>query len=127
MMTTINIYAAWIAFLAGITAGAVSGMLFYNKEWLGGYTSWRRRMLRLAHISFFGLGLLNLAFAFTAKQQGMTNRLTLSSILLVVGLATMPLICYLSAWKPAFRHIFFIPVVSVFTGTTIFLWRLLFI
>lgn len=52
---TINIYAAWIAFLLGCIAGAVPGLFLHRGDWLGGCTAWPRRMVRLAHISFFGI------------------------------------------------------------------------
>jgi hypothetical protein len=93
---TVNIYAAWIGFLLGCLAGMVPGMFFHNREWLGGYASWRRRMIRLAHVAFFGIGLLNLSFALTAKVLDLDKGLLPASILLIVGGAAMPLVCYLS-------------------------------
>jgi hypothetical protein len=120
-----NIAAAWIGFLLGSMAGAVPGLLFYNREWLGGYTSWPRRMVRLAHIAFFGIALLNIAFAFTIHTLGLENHAAVPSVLLIAGAVTMPLICYLSAWKPDFRHAFFIPAMSVILAIVITLWRIL--
>ena len=109
----LNIHAAWVGFLAGCAAGAVPGLFFYKDDWLGGYASWPRRMIRLAHISFWGIGGLNLAFALTCRSLGLQTGLTAPSWLLIAGAATMPAVCYLSAWKPAFRHLFFIPALSV--------------
>jgi hypothetical protein len=120
----INIQVAWIGLLLGCISGAIPGLFFYNSEWLGGYTSWRRRMIRLAHIAFFGLGFINLLFALTAKTLGLDTGLQNTSILLVAGAVTMPTVCYLSAWKPAFRHLFFIPAVSVTAGIVLFVWRI---
>ena len=120
----INIYTAWIAFLMGCIAGAVSGMFFHKKEWMGGYDSWRRRLTRLAHISFLGIGCLNLAFALTSKQLGLESGIIIPSVLLIIGVATMPLVCYLSAWKPIFRHVFFIPAGSVILALIFFLWKI---
>ena len=37
----------------------------------------------------------------------------------------MPLVCYLSAWKPPFRHLFFIPVLTVLVAMALFLGRML--
>lgn len=48
-----NIVAAWMAFLFGAPAGAVTGLLFHDEAWLGGYDSWRRRLMRLGHVAFF--------------------------------------------------------------------------
>jgi hypothetical protein len=121
----INLYAAWVGFLLGAVAGAVTGLFFYNEQWLGGYASWPRRMIRLAHIAFFGLGLLNLALALSARALGLTSGLAAASTLLIVGAVTMPLVCYLAAWRAAWRHLFFIPASSVFLAVAIFLWRIL--
>jgi hypothetical protein len=45
--------------------------------------------------------------------------------LLIVGAVTMPAVCYLSAWKPAFRNLFFIPAMSVTVGIALFVWRII--
>ncbi|RPJ77850.1 MAG: hypothetical protein EHM13_15420 [Acidobacteria bacterium] len=122
---TINVYAAWIGFLLGCLAGAATGLFFHGSDWLGGYGSWRRRMIRLGHISFFGIGLLNLAAALTARAVGLETGLSAASALLRLGAATMPLVCYLSAWRVTFRHLFFIPAMSVTCGVALFAWRLM--
>jgi len=121
----INIHVAWIGFFLGGLAGAVPGLFFYDNDWLGGYESWQRRMIRLAHIAFFGIGLLNLSFALTARTLGLEAGLQTTSTLLIVGAAAMPLVCYLSAWKTVFRHLFFIPAMSVTVGMGLFAWRIL--
>jgi hypothetical protein len=121
----INLYAAWAGFILGCLAGAVTGLFFHDADWLGGYGSWPRRLIRLGHISFFGIGLLNLAFALTARTVGLDSGLTAVSALFLLGAVTMPLVCYLSAWRVTFRHLFFIPAVSVTCGVTVFAWRLL--
>ena len=58
----INLLSAWIGVLAGFVSGALIGLKFHREDWLGGYTSHRRRMLRLGHISFFGLAVINVMF-----------------------------------------------------------------
>jgi hypothetical protein len=123
---TINIHAAWIGFLCGCLAGAIPGLFFHRQDWLGGYASWPRRMIRLAHIAFFGLGLLNLAFALTARTLGMEAGLQLPSLLLIVGAVTMPIVCYMSIWRITCRHLFCIPVVAVASSIVLFLWRIVF-
>lgn len=122
---TINIHAAWIGFLLGCVAGAVPGLFFHGEHWLGGYASWRRRMMRLAHISFFGLGVLNLAFALTVRALEIESGRLVPALLLIAGASTMPVVCYLSAWKSPFRHLFFVPAGSVTVGVALFTWRVL--
>jgi len=121
----VNLHAAWTGFLLGAVAGAVQGLFFHREDWLGGYGSWTRRMLRLGHVSFFGLALFNLAFALSLGAPAADLRAVWSSRLFLVAAATMPLLCYLSAFRPAFRHLFFVPVLSVIAGAGTFLWRLL--
>ena len=121
----LNLYAAWIGFFLGCVSGAVTGLFFHGAEWLGGYGSWPRRMIRLGHIAFFGIGFLNLSFALTVEALGLAAGLGVASALLIVGAITMPLVCYLSAWKVMFRHLFFIPALSVTVSVGLLTWRML--
>ena len=123
-MTSINLYAAWVGIFLGCIAGAVIGLFFHDEKWLGGYNSWPRRMLRLAHISFFGIAIINFFFAITLHVLQIEDGLLLTSRLLIVGAVAMPLVCYLSAIKNFFRHLFFIPAASVIIALTLLLWRL---
>jgi hypothetical protein len=119
----LHVQIAWSAILLGLLAGAVTGLFFARDDWLGGYGSWRRRMLRLGHVAFVGTGLLNLAFAVSVDRMGIGAPVRIASILLVVGTVTMPPVCLLSArWKPV-RHLFFIPVTCLVAATAICLVR----
>jgi len=123
-----NLLAGWISVLLGFVAGAVPGLSFWREDWLGGYGSWRRRMVRLAHISFFGLGFINLAFAFTfAPAQGvaLTGSLHWSATLLVAGNIAMPAVCYLAAWRQPFRHLFAVPVLCEVVGVSLLLLKVM--
>jgi hypothetical protein len=122
----INLYAAWLGMLLGGIAGAIPGLFFHQAQWLGGYDAWPRRMVRLGHISFFGIAFINLAFALTARSLGIDNGLVISSRLLLVAAIAMPLVCYLSAFKQYFRQLFFIPALSAIIGIALFFWRIAF-
>jgi len=111
-----NLLAGWIGFLAGAATGALIGLFFHDEKWLGGYGSWPRRLLRLGHIACFGLGLINILFALSAATLPPSPAAHVGSVLLIVGLITMPLNCFLSAWKKPFRHAFFIPAGSTLVG-----------
>ena len=111
---SMNLMAGWTGFLGGALSGVVIGLFFHREKWLGGYDSFPRRMVRLGHIAFFGLGLINILFALSAPTE---SRLTdWSSILLAIGLATMSLTCFATAWKRGFRHLFFVPAGSTTLG-----------
>ena len=112
-----NLLASWIGMLGGILSGIVMGLYFHDEAWMGGYSTFPRRLIRLGHIAFFGLGFLNFAFAFTARVVPITGfLLRLASWSLIVGLITMPLCCFLTAWRKALRRLFPIPVASVLVG-----------
>lgn len=115
-MQTLHVNAAWIGIFLGFIAGTAMGLFFHNDSWLGGYSSWSRRMARLGHISFFGIAFINLAYALTFA---VANSLAspYASTLLILGAITMPLVCFLSAYKKKFRHLFFIPILSLVIGT----------
>lgn len=100
-----------------MASGALMGLRFYRENWLGGYDSWRRRLIRLGHISFFGLGILNLLYAFTVPHVPLAAwERGLASWAFIIGGITMPLVCGLSAWRQPLRHLFFIPVASLLTA-----------
>jgi hypothetical protein len=120
-MEVANLYTAWACMLVGAVVGALSGLFFHKQEWFGGYASWQRRMLRLGHISFFGIAFINFAFVFTIMYLDIRKPMLLPSLLLIVGAITMPLVCFLSAYKRFFRHLFFVPVVSIIVAMVVFL------
>jgi hypothetical protein len=114
---TINLIGGWLGMLAGVLSGGIIGLFFYRDEWMGGYGSWRRRLTRLGHISFFGLGFLNLMFAATAGQLLLRGPfLVVAPVGLLAGAITMPICCFLSAWRKPMRHLFPIPVIAVTVG-----------
>lgn len=121
-MEKANLLAAWAGILLGFLAGAVQGLWFHREDWLGGYASWRRRMLRLGHISFFGIAFINLSFFVTVSLLEIETVSLLVSRLLIVGAVAMPSVCYLSAFKKPFRHLFFVPVVCLVLGTGLFVF-----
>ncbi len=116
MTYQINLLAGWCGFAAGALSGAAIGLFFHNEHWRGGYASFSRRLMRLGHIAFFGLGFLNLMFALTCRDMSSSFPLDLASIALLLGLATMSLVCFLSAWKSSFRHLFFVPAGATLLG-----------
>ena len=109
-----NLVFAWSWILMGFLSGVVLGLFFHDDKWLGGYGSWKRRLFRLGHISFFGLGFANLVFWVTARLlPAAPAALDTASVAFLIGGLTMPLCCVLAAiFKPA-RHLFAIPVICL--------------
>ena len=112
----INLLAAWMGVLLGFISGAVLGLGFHREDWLGGYGSFTRRLYRLAHISFFGLGAVNFFFYFTARALPASSLLSLASSAFIAGAITMPVCCVLMAHFPNTRSLFALPVLSLMSG-----------
>ena len=109
--------AAWFGILLGFVSGLVLGLFFHREDWLGGYGSFKRRLYRLAHISFFGLGVVNLLFYFTAKTFSTDSPLVeVASGAFIAGAISMPLCCIVMAHFPKARMLFAVPVLSLITG-----------
>lgn len=116
-MLSLNLIGGWLGILAGVIAGAIMGLYFHQDGWLGGYASYPRRLMRLGHVAFFGLGFLNLLFVATAHQLALpAPYLWVASRALMAGAVTMPICCMLSAWYKPLRHLFPIPVTFVVIG-----------
>ena len=121
-----NLILAWLWILLGFVTGMVLGMFFHGENWLGGYGSFKRRMYRLAHISFFGLGAVNLLFCLTAQNFPPADSLTVvASWAFIVGAISMPLCCVVMARFPKAHLIFAVPVLSLISGAILILMEVI--
>lgn len=118
---TVNLMIGWVGMAAGVLSGAVIGLFFHDENWMGGYGSFRRRMARLGHISFFGLGMLNILFAVSVAHLPASTLLHGASIAFIVGAVTMPICCFLTAWRRPWRHLFPIPVLATLAAIVLLL------
>ncbi|HWA24259.1 MAG TPA: hypothetical protein VG734_01195 [Lacunisphaera sp.] len=110
----LNFTAGWWLILAGFIGGAIIGLGFHHPDFLGGYGSLRRRLLRLGHIALAALGMLNVLYGLSpvaAALGGLT-----AGHLLLAGSIAMPAVCLLAAWREPIRHLFFIPVLLLATA-----------
>ncbi|MBK8191261.1 MAG: hypothetical protein IPK79_12525 [Vampirovibrionales bacterium] len=121
----LNAAAAWIAIGVGIIWGALLGLGFERDAWLGGYGSWRRRLLRLGHIACFGVAFLNLAFVASRGALSPQSPVGLMSALMLSGLIAMPAVCLASAFYPRLKPLFALPVVALALGAGLTAWGLL--
>ena len=109
-----NMWAGWTGMIFGLLSGAVIGLQFHRESFAGGYASFRRRMLRLGHIAFFGLSIINVIFALTLTSSGVIPSYpAVASGCLAAVVFLMPAVCFLTAWRSPWRHFFAIPVILV--------------
>jgi hypothetical protein len=122
----LNLFLAWFWIVAGFVSGFFFGLFFHKENWLGGYASFKRRLYRLAHISFFGLASINFLFYLTARNFNPASvTVTVASWGFVLGAISMPVCCLAMAHRPRLRALFLIPVVSLITAGILTLWEII--
>jgi hypothetical protein len=104
MHSSLNWYAGWMSILVGFLVGASLGLFFHRDEFLGGYAAWPRRLTRLGHIAIIALGGLNVLYSLAPSANPIAGET------LLAGMIAMPVVCFASAWRKSFRHLFVIPV-----------------
>jgi hypothetical protein len=111
---TAGLVSGWASIGGGVVSGVWMGMSFHRRSWLGGYTALRRRLVRLAHIACFGIGMLNLLFALTVGALGLESPvLRVATLCFPVAAVAMPVACLCAAWRPRYRPLFAIPVTAL--------------
>ena len=113
---TLNWFFGWSLLLAGFATGAGIGLFFHRAGFLGGYDSFPRRILRLGHISLPALGIVNVLYSLSPWPEAGTFHAEVASFGFALGGVTMPTVCFLTAWRKPFRHLFFIPVSALVTA-----------
>lgn len=117
-LNPLNWTIGWSLILLAFVTGAGIGLFFHRDDFWGGYDSFRRRIVRLGHIALAALGMMNVVFSLSPWPAQGTSLAFLASWGFIVGGFSMPAVCFLSGWRKPFRHLFFIPVVSLITAVT---------
>ena len=116
----VNLAFGWSWIVAGFFAGGALGMGFDRADFLGGYASWKRRLLRLAHVAMIALGVLNILFASSVDHASLrASWEAAASWALVAGAVLMPACCILAAWVPRAKMLFGAPIVALAFGATV--------
>jgi len=117
-----NWYAGWGLVLVALVTGAGVGLFFHREEFWGGYTSFRRRIVRLGHIACAALGLMNVIYALSPWPVAGGWVAAWAGGLWITGAVAMPVVCFLSGWKMGFRQLFFVPVGSLVGAVVLTMW-----
>jgi hypothetical protein len=110
----------WLSTCLGAGSGLIMGLWSFDGPvavpgWLGEYDQTARRLARLGHIAFFGLGILNLLVAGELKRisPGSWGRRT-ASWAMNFGNVFLPLTLFLAAAYRPFKYFMSVPAVAVF-------------
>ena len=107
----------WACILGSVAMGLWMGIGFQQENWLGGYGSLPRRMVRLAHIALAALGILNIEFGRSAGELALSAGLIRAvAIAFMVAAVSMPACCLLIAARVRRFEIFAVPVGSLAVG-----------
>lgn len=109
----VNWYWGWSLAITAFVTGAGIGLFFHRESFWGGYNSFRRRIVRLGHISLAAMGMMNVLFSLSPWPAPGDWRCSAAEIAFIVGGVSMPSVCFLSGWRKPFRHLFFIPVTAL--------------
>jgi len=109
-----NRTVGWISLVVGIATGLVMGLWSFDgpmttPAWLGEYGDTARRLARLGHIAFIGLGIINILIAHELPQSALNTRgrrlasrhMNFGNIVLPITLLVFGL---LRGWQD--RHVF---------------------
>jgi len=115
----LNWWGGWSLLLAGFLAGALIGLGHHREDFLGGYASFRRRMVRLGHVALAALGMVNLLFALSPWPPAEAWSARPAGWLFLIGGILMPTVCWLAAWRRPLRHLFALPVTTLLAAVVL--------
>lgn len=112
----------------GVATGLIMGLWSFDGPlpvpgWLGDYGDTPRRLARLGHIAFLGLGILNLLLVHELPRSGLgPSGRRVASVSMNVGNILLPLGLFAAAaWAPA-KYVLAIPATSVFVALCLAAW-----
>jgi hypothetical protein len=123
-----NRAVGWASLAVGIATGLVMGLWSFDgpvstPAWLGDYADTSRRLARLGHIAFIGLGILNILLAreLTMSSLGERGR-RLASGAMNLGNVLLPVTLFAAAaWRPA-KFAMALPATAVFVAMCLAAW-----
>lgn len=118
-----SVTIGWCLISVGFLTGAVFGLLAQGEDWLGGYASRTRRLLRLGHIALIALGALNVVWPLTTTAQTPSTITSVITGCFVVGGLTMGPVCFLSARYWQWRAAFVVPSTALIVGAMLACWE----
>jgi hypothetical protein len=119
---SLNRAIGFTSLLLGVASGMIVGLWSFGgpvpvPEAIGDYADLPRRFLRLGHIAFFGLGLINLAIAGHWRRLDLGQPAARWALRLMnLGNLGLPPLLLAAAWQPTLLYLMPAPVVCVFAA-----------
>ena len=114
-----NLAVGWSSLAAGALTGLVLGIWSFGgpvpvPEWIGDYDALSRRLLRLGHIAFFGLGILNIMLArHLGRSRSVSYPMPLALAAMNFGNVFLPItLIGASVFEPA-KYLMSLPALAV--------------
>ena len=109
----INIRFGWCWLFIGIICAMCMGLYAFSPQWLGGYASLSRRLLRLGHVASMALPLTNILYGLCIPLTNIPRILKQTgSYSMIIAAIAMPTVCLLCTFNSFFQCLFFIPALS---------------
>ena len=106
----INVLFGWAWMCVGFILGMTLGMWAEGEKWLGGYASITRRYLRLGHVAFIALSIINILYGRELGSADLPVYVkSIGSSLMIFGAAGVPLACISAAFFRKARYFFPLP------------------
>lgn len=116
----INVLFGWAWMCLGFIFGLTLGMWAEGEQWLGGYTSLARRYLRLGHVAFIALSIINILYGKELSTVALPIPIkNIGSYLMIFGAIGVPLTCISAAFFRKTKYFLPLPALALLTGSLI--------
>ena len=120
-----NRIVGWVSLATGVGTGLVLGLWSFDgpvptPAWLGDYGETARRLVRLGHIAFFGLGVLNILIARELPRLSLGDRARqTASVAMNFGNVFLPLSLFAAGAYRPLKYLMPFPAFAVFLALII--------
>jgi len=115
-----NIIFGWAWMCFGFILGMTLGIWVEGKEWLGGYASVTRRYLRLGHVAFIALSIINILYGKELPLVDLSDSMkNIGSYLMIFGAVGVPVTCVSAAFIRKIKYFLPLPASALLIGTII--------
>jgi amino acid transporter len=115
-----NRVTGWTSLAVGVGVGLVMGLWSFDgplrpPAWIGEYGDTSRRLVRLGHIAFIGLGLIDILIERELVRSALGHRSrAIASWAMVIGNVILPITLFVSAVFLPFKYFMGVPAGAVF-------------